>query len=92
MEMEIDYPLKRASPEVEDVILPTRKKIKTSDLPLNAQQRNTIDNLVHLIKKKGIFDTLRKKAYSGFDDSVRRDEQDDVSKMKCLQTGVEFED
>ena len=67
--MEVESVVKR-SQEPEDVNPAPRKKIKTSDLPLTSQQRSTIDNLAHLIKKKGIFDTLRKKAYSDFESTV----------------------
>ena len=47
-----------------------RKRFKTSDLPLSATQRSTIDELLHTIKKKGEYDTLRKKVWSNFVDSV----------------------
>ncbi|KAL8951432.1 MAG: hypothetical protein Q9222_002593 [Ikaeria aurantiellina] len=46
-----------------------RKRFKTSELPLNATQRSTIDGLLHTIKKKGEYDTLRKKVWSEFADS-----------------------
>lgn len=47
-----------------------RKRFKTSELPLSATQRSTIDELLHTIKKKGEYDTLRKKVWSEFVDSV----------------------
>ncbi|KAI4173896.1 MAG: hypothetical protein LQ343_002664 [Gyalolechia ehrenbergii] len=56
----------------EDEPFQTRKRFKTSDLPLNATQRSTIDNLLHTIKKKGEYDILRKKVWSQFVDSVSR--------------------
>lgn len=56
-------------PREEEVFQP-RKRFKTSDLPLSANQRSTIDELLHTIKKKGEYDTLRKKVWSNFVDSV----------------------
>lgn len=47
-----------------------RKKLKTSDLPLSAVQRSTIDTLHHTIKKKGVYDALRKQVWSEYVDSV----------------------
>ena len=47
-----------------------RKRFKTSELPLSATQRSTIDDLLHTIKKKGEYDTLRKKVWSQFVESV----------------------
>lgn len=58
-------------PYEEDVFHP-RKRFKTSELPLNANQRSTIDGLLHTIKKKGHWDTLRKKVWSEFENSVRK--------------------
>ena len=54
----------------EDEIFIPRKKFKTSDLPLNAAQRSTIDSLLHTIKKKGEYDALRKKVWSQYAESV----------------------
>ncbi|CAO1599556.1 hypothetical protein XANCAGTX0491_003278 [Xanthoria calcicola] len=53
----------------EDEVFQPRKRFKTSDLPLSANQRSTIDELLHTIKKKGEYDTLRKKVWSNFVDS-----------------------
>lgn len=47
-----------------------RKRFKTSELPLNATQKSTIDGLLHTIKKKGEYDLLRKKVWSQFEESV----------------------
>ena len=47
-----------------------RKRFKTSELPLNATQKSTIDGLLHTIKKKGEYDSLRKKVWSQFEESV----------------------
>ena len=55
---------------LEDVSLVPPKKFKTSELPLNAAQRSSIDSLLHTIKKKGEFDALRKKVWSQYDTSV----------------------
>ncbi|KAI4132637.1 MAG: hypothetical protein LQ338_000577 [Usnochroma carphineum] len=59
-------------PYEEDVFHP-RKRFKTSELPLNANQRSTIDGLLHTIKKKGHWDTLRKKVWSEFENSDQAD-------------------
>ena len=48
----------------------TKKKFKTSELPLTATQRSTIEGLQHTIKKKGEWDALRKKVWSEFIESV----------------------
>lgn len=47
-----------------------RKRFKTSELPLNATQKSTIDGLLHTIKKKGEYDSLRKNVWSQFEESV----------------------
>ncbi|MCJ1480113.1 hypothetical protein MMC06_000267 [Schaereria dolodes] len=49
--------------------IPPRRRIKASELPLNATQRSSIDSLLHTIKKKGAFDALRKKVWSQYVDS-----------------------
>ena len=49
-----------------------RKRFKTSELPLNATQKSTIDGLLHTIKKKGEYDALRKNVWSQFEESVCR--------------------
>ena len=48
-----------------------RKRFKASDLPLNSTQKSSIDSILHTIKKKGEYDTLRKKVWSQFAESVR---------------------
>ncbi|KAL8645383.1 MAG: hypothetical protein Q9226_007332 [Calogaya cf. arnoldii] len=53
----------------EPEVFQPRKRFKTSELPLSATQRSTIDELLHTIKKKGEYDTLRKKVWSDFVDS-----------------------
>lgn len=47
-----------------------RKRFKTSELPLNATQKSTIDGLLHTIKKKGEYDSLRRNVWSQFEESV----------------------
>jgi hypothetical protein len=65
MAMDID-----SKPPVENSMLPQRRKIKTSELPLNAAQRSSIDSLLHTIKKKGEFDAVRKRVWSQYTESV----------------------
>ena len=55
---------------LEDPELPPRKRFKTSELPINATQKSTIDGLLNTIKKKGEYDLLRKKVWSQFEESV----------------------
>ncbi len=56
-----------ASASLDTLSLPSRNKFKTSDLPLNAAQRSSIDGLVTTIKKKGEFDSIRKKVWSEYE-------------------------
>lgn len=56
---------------LEDPEFIPRKRFKTSELPFNAAQKSTIDGLLHTIKKKGEYDSLRKKVWSQFEESVR---------------------
>ncbi|KAI4197476.1 MAG: hypothetical protein LQ346_002990 [Caloplaca aetnensis] len=49
--------------------LQVRKRFKTSELPLNATQRSDIDGLLHTLKKKGHYDTVRKNVWSQFIES-----------------------
>ena len=67
--MEVDS-VKRP-PETEPYL--PRKIFKISELPLNSTQRSTIDGLLHTIKKKGEYDTLRKRVWAQYMDSVRID-------------------
>ncbi|KAI4092585.1 MAG: hypothetical protein LQ344_003431 [Seirophora lacunosa] len=46
-----------------------RRRFRTSELPLNATQRSTIDGLLHTVKKKGHWDRLRKEVWSQFESS-----------------------
>lgn len=47
------------------------KRFKTSDLPLTAAQRTSVDNLLYTFKKKGGFDNLRKQVWAQFNEGVR---------------------
>lgn len=60
----IDMPLLR------EQVFVSRKRFKTTELPLNSTQRSTIDGLLHTIKKKGEYDALRKRVWSRFAESV----------------------
>lgn len=59
--------VKRPAVDIESV---QRKKFKTSELPLTSSQRASIDNLLYSFKKKGSFDTARKKIWAEFNNSV----------------------
>lgn len=50
---------------------PVRKKPKISELPLSSAKRASIDGLLHIFKRKGEFDALRKKTYKQFEEGVR---------------------
>ena len=49
---------------------PLRKKPRISELPLSSAKRASIDGLLHVFKKKGEFDALRKKTYKQFEEGV----------------------
>lgn len=53
----------------EPALLP-RKRFKASELPLTSTQRSSIDGLLHTIKKKGEYDSLRKLVWSQLEESV----------------------
>ncbi|KAL8989060.1 MAG: hypothetical protein Q9177_001971 [Variospora cf. flavescens] len=55
-------------PQVFEATQP-RRRFRTSELPLNATQRSTIDGLLHTVKKKGHWDRLRKEVWSQFEAS-----------------------
>ncbi|KAL6721640.1 hypothetical protein ACLMJK_000744 [Lecanora helva] len=59
---------------LEESSLPTRKRFKTSELPLNSAQRSAIDGILHTVKKKGEYDTLRKQVWSQFAESAQKAE------------------
>lgn len=54
-----------------DVVERPKKKYRVADLPISASQRSAIDGLVHTVKKKGIYDALRKQIWSQYNESVR---------------------
>lgn len=51
---------------LEDLASPAPKRFKPSELPLSSSQRSSIDGLLHTIKKKGEYDTIRKQVWSQF--------------------------
>lgn len=51
-------------------ILPPRKKIKTSDLPLSSATRGAIDDLTLRFKKEGHYDGLRKQVWDSMSSGV----------------------
>lgn len=59
---------KRASVDIDNV---KRKKFKADDLPLSGAQHAAIDKLLHSFKKKGGFDSVRKKIWAEFNEGVR---------------------
>ncbi|CAL5871126.1 uncharacterized protein PFLUO_LOCUS5372 [Penicillium psychrofluorescens] len=56
---------KRASVDIDNV---KRKKFKADDLPLSGAQHAAIDKLLHSFKKKGGFDSVRKKIWAEFNE------------------------
>lgn len=56
----------------DDYELPPRKKPKVSELPLSSIQRASIDGMLHTFKKKGEFDSLRKKTFQQYNESADR--------------------
>ncbi|KAB8213801.1 complex proteins associated with Set1p component shg1-domain-containing protein [Aspergillus novoparasiticus] len=57
--------VKRPSVDIESL---QRKKFKTEELPLSPTQHRTIEDLLHAFKKRGGFDTTRKKLWTEFDE------------------------
>lgn len=49
---------------------PIRRKPQVSELPISSAKRSTVDGLLHVFKKKGEFDSLRKKVYAQFEEGV----------------------
>ena len=66
----------------------SRKRFKTSDLPLNSTQRSTIDNLLHTIKKKGEYDALRKKVWSHYAESVSVNFPESLCKLRNCRFNI----
>ncbi|GAB1196463.1 hypothetical protein APSETT444_005734 [Aspergillus pseudonomiae] len=61
--------VKRPSVDIESL---QRKKFKTEELPLSPTQHRTIENLLHAFKKRGGFDTTRKKLWTEFEEGEGR--------------------
>lgn len=59
--------VKRPAPEIHNL---HHKKFKTSELPLTAAQHATIETLRYAVKKKGVFDHVRKTIWAEFNESV----------------------
>lgn len=59
--------VKRPAVDIESL---QRKKFKTEELPLSPTQHRTIEDLLHAFKKRGGFDTTRKKLWTEFDEGV----------------------
>ena len=55
---------------VEAPELPPKKRFKVSELPLSSSQKAAIDGLLHTIKKKGLYDTVRKQVWAQYTESV----------------------
>lgn len=56
----------------DELELPPRKKPKISELPLSSAQRASIDGILHTFKKKGDFDTIRKKTFQHYSEGAVR--------------------
>ncbi|KAF4551280.1 Hypothetical protein D9617_14g077370 [Elsinoe fawcettii] len=63
---------------------PVRKRIKISELPISSAKRSSVEGLLHVFKKKGEFDSIRKKVYSQFESGE--------SKTNILQALQKFTD
>ena len=61
---------KRLPSDLEPMELPSSKRYKVSELPLTQAQRSDIDGLVHTIKKKGLYDNLRRDVMKQYVESV----------------------
>ncbi|KAE8163320.1 complex proteins associated with Set1p component shg1-domain-containing protein [Aspergillus tamarii] len=61
--------VKRPAVDIESL---QRKKFKTEELPLSPTQHRTIEDLLHAFKKRGGFDTTRKKLWTEFDEGEGR--------------------
>lgn len=61
---------KRMTSDHESSEIPQPKRYKISELPLTQAQRGVIDGLVHTIKKKGLYDKLRKDLLEQYRESV----------------------
>lgn len=50
---------------------PIRKKPRISELPTSSAKQSEVGGLVHVFKRKGEFDSLRKQVYAQFEAGVR---------------------
>jgi hypothetical protein len=57
-------------PALDTIHNPQHKKFKTSELPLTAAQHAAIETLLYAVKKKGVFDHVRKTIWAAFNESV----------------------
>ncbi|PNS19257.1 Set1 complex component shg1 [Sphaceloma murrayae] len=65
---------------------PLRKKPKISELPISSAKRSSVEGLLHVFKKKGEFDSLRKKVYAQFEAGNSKD-----NLLRSLQTFTDEE-
>jgi hypothetical protein len=56
-------------PEPAPLPVSLRPKFKISEIPLNKEQRTTIDSLLYRFKKKGGYDSLRRKVWADYNGS-----------------------
>lgn len=65
-------PTKQAEAGAPDTVssVPSRTRMKASDLPLSSAVRNAIDGIVHTLKKQGNYDEIRKQVSQSFTDDV----------------------
>jgi hypothetical protein len=49
----------------------TRKKLRPSELPLSQAKRSAIDSLVHMFRKKGAYDDIRRDLMKQYVSGVR---------------------
>ncbi|KAG8631747.1 hypothetical protein KVT40_000887 [Elsinoe batatas] len=65
---------------------PVRKKPRISELPISSAKRSSVEGLLHIFKKKGEFDSLRKKIYAQFESGDSK-----ANLLKALQTFTDDE-
>ncbi|KAI9651820.1 MAG: hypothetical protein M1831_007570 [Alyxoria varia] len=65
-------PNNNTSAQLDTTAPPHKKRFKASDLPLTSTQRSTLETLLHTFKKRGEFDSLRKKVFASFDTSASK--------------------
>lgn len=67
-----------------DIASLSNKRFKTSELPLTEEQTSTIEKLIYTFKKKGGFDSVRKKVWAKYEESVRTTYEDSRCSFKSL--------